>query len=328
MEMMSQTNNHLRRPRNKRSQTLSFSRRVPRRLNNSLQSSFHPLQTPHVLLLSQHRRSPSPRSLLSTNYFAAPECLSEQMCALSPTERAERDSVIRITSNALDTLRFGTTLLTGHSPISSFTRHRATSTLSLASWQAQFHSGEFLVARYNCAPSLARFVSALHAPHVPPHDTNNTSLSEQENEKKEKCSNKQKDGKKELEATKLEASKTLKKDKRITRKHRSYGFCLKPTDRDQVDPEVQVRNCSFVACTSVEMFLVGLCLPLDPSSAHFDSVGGRRLWKSDSLNIIRNRLNVKRQMRKNSSGWMKKKGNIPKEKEERVKMEEERREAD
>ncbi|KAK2951333.1 hypothetical protein BLNAU_13712 [Blattamonas nauphoetae] len=143
-------------------------------------------------------------------------------------------------------------------------------------WQAQFHSGEFLVARYNCAPSLARFVSALHAPHVPPHDTNNTSLSEQENEKKEKCSNKQKDGKKELEATKLEASKTLKKDKRITRKHRSYGFCLKPTDRDQVDPEVQVRNCSFVACTSVEMFLVGLCLPLDPSSAHFDSVGGRR----------------------------------------------------
>ncbi|KAK2949343.1 hypothetical protein BLNAU_15723 [Blattamonas nauphoetae] len=134
--------------------------------------------------------------------------------------------------------------------------------------------------------------------------------------------------KKELEATKLEASKTLKKDKRITRKHRSYGFCLKPTDRDQVDPEVQVRNCSFVACTSVEMFLVGLCLPLDPSSAHFDSVGGRRLWKSDSLNIIRNRLNVKRQMRKNSSGWMKKKGNIPKEKEERVKMEEERREAD
>ncbi|KAK2949344.1 hypothetical protein BLNAU_15724 [Blattamonas nauphoetae] len=107
MEMMSQTNNHLRRPRNKRSQTLSFSRRVPRRLNNSLQSSFHPLQTPHVLLLSQHRRSPSPRSLLSTNYFAAPECLSEQMCALSPTERAERDSVIRITSNALDTLRFG-----------------------------------------------------------------------------------------------------------------------------------------------------------------------------------------------------------------------------
>ncbi|KAK2942509.1 hypothetical protein BLNAU_22565 [Blattamonas nauphoetae] len=82
--------------------------------------------------------------------------------------------------------------------------------------------------------------------------------------------------KKELEATKLEASKTLKKDKRITRKHRSYGFCLKPTDRDQVDPEVQVRNCSFVACTSVEMFLVGLCLPLDPSSAHFDSVGGRR----------------------------------------------------
>ncbi|KAK2946667.1 hypothetical protein BLNAU_18419 [Blattamonas nauphoetae] len=142
--------------------------------------------------------------------------------------------------------------------------------------RTQFHSGEFLVARYNCAPSLARFVSALHAPHVPPHDTNNTSLSEQENEKKEKCSNKQKDGKKELEATKLEASKTLKKDKRITRKHRSYGFCLKPTDRDQVDPEVQVRNCSFVACTSVEMFLVGLCLPLDPSSAHFDSVGGRR----------------------------------------------------
>ncbi|KAK2954039.1 hypothetical protein BLNAU_11002 [Blattamonas nauphoetae] len=272
MEMMSQTNNHLRRPRNKRSQTLSFSRRVPRRLNNSLQSSFHPLQTPHVLLLSQHRRSPSPRSLLSTNYFAAPECLSEQMCALSPTERAERDSVIRITSNALDTLRFGTTLLTGHSPISSFTRHRATSTLSLASWQAQFHSGEFLVARYNCAPSLARFVSALHAPHVPPHDTNNTSLSEQENEKKEKCSNKQKDGKKGAGSNE---TGSIENSQEGQANYTKAPHCLKPTDRDQVDPEVQVRNCSFVACTSVEMFLVGLCLPLDPSSAHFDSVGGR-----------------------------------------------------
>ncbi|KAK2943734.1 hypothetical protein BLNAU_21337 [Blattamonas nauphoetae] len=227
-----------------------------------------------VWALEAHRRSPSPRSLLSTNYFAAPECLSEQMCALSPTERAERDSVIRITSNALDTLRFGVhPHVTREDPPSAGT---APARLSFDAVPPQFHSGEFLVARYNCAPSLARFVSALHAPHVPPHDTNNTSLSEQENEKKEKCSNKQKDGKKELEATKLEASKTLKKDKRITRKHRSYGFCLKPTDRDQVDPEVQVRNCSFVACTSVEMFLVGLCLPLDPSSAHFDSVGGRR----------------------------------------------------
>ncbi|KAK2946666.1 hypothetical protein BLNAU_13711 [Blattamonas nauphoetae] len=104
MEMMSQTNNHLRRPRNKRSQTLSFSRRVPRRLNNSLQSSFHPLQTPHVLLLSQHRRSPSPRSLLSTNYFAAPECLSEQMCQKMPKHQPNlsRDQAPSVRLNVLN----------------------------------------------------------------------------------------------------------------------------------------------------------------------------------------------------------------------------------
>ncbi|KAK2946676.1 hypothetical protein BLNAU_18428 [Blattamonas nauphoetae] len=64
--------------------------------------------------------------------------------------------------------------------------------------------------------------------------------------------------------------------------------CSKPIDRDQLDPEVQVSNCSFLASPSDlqdyqrnaimkrrSVLLSDLCLPLDYNSAHFDNVSGQ-----------------------------------------------------
>ncbi|KAK2943626.1 hypothetical protein BLNAU_21457 [Blattamonas nauphoetae] len=79
-------NNPLHRQRNKRIQTLSISHHESHRLNNLLQSSFHSLQTPHILLLFWHRHlrnQPSSLSSVSLHYLPSVSNLPRSPLPLS-----------------------------------------------------------------------------------------------------------------------------------------------------------------------------------------------------------------------------------------------------